>query len=71
MVGPSHHEAFDGVAVVTREPSRLLSGQVPIDEPLAAALLDPRLRIVEEPRPHQEEHCLEMRCPSSSTWCPT
>jgi len=63
MVGPSHHDAFDGVAVVTRGAFQTPLGQVPIDEPLAAALLDPGLNIVEEPRPHQEEHCLEMQLP--------
>ncbi len=63
MVGPSHHEAFDGVAVVARGAFETPLGQVPIDEPLAAALLDPGLKIVEQPRPHQEEHCLEMQLP--------
>ncbi|HLA77791.1 MAG TPA: AmmeMemoRadiSam system protein B [Vicinamibacteria bacterium] len=63
MVGPSHQEAFDGVAVVTRGAFETPLGRIPIDEALAAAILDPELRILDQARPHRDEHCLEMQLP--------
>ncbi len=44
-------------------PSRRPWGAVPIDEGLAAALLDSRGHVKDAPRPHGEEHSLEMQLP--------
>ncbi len=63
LVGPSHYAAFDGVAVVAHGAFETPLGSIPIDEDLAAEIVDPGLKIVEEPSPHQEEHSLEMQLP--------
>ncbi len=63
LVGPSHREAFDGVAMVAKGAFETPLGQVPIDEPLAAAILDQERSILDQPHPHRDEHCLEMQLP--------
>jgi AmmeMemoRadiSam system protein B len=63
LIGPSHRFAFDGVAVWARGGFETPLGVVPIDEELARALLSLDPRAADEPRPHREEHCLEMQLP--------
>jgi AmmeMemoRadiSam system protein B len=62
LVGPSHRVAFDGAAVYARGAFETPLGRVPVDEGLASALLaHPGMR--DEPRPHRDEHSLEMQLP--------
>jgi hypothetical protein len=62
LVGPSHRVAFDGAAVYARGAFETPLGRAPIDEELAAAMLaHPGVR--DEPRPHRDEHSLEMQLP--------
>lgn len=63
LVGPSHRVAFDGCAVHARGAFETPLGQIPIDEELAAALLDAERRVSDTPSPHGEEHSLEMQLP--------
>lgn len=63
LVGPSHRMAFDGVAVAARGAFETPLGRVPIDEEIAARLVAYDGRIVDEMRPHREEHSLEMQLP--------
>jgi len=61
MVGPSHRMAFKGVAAVSRGAFETPLGQAPIDEEVAQRLLDAGVR--DDPRPHRDEHSLEMQLP--------
>jgi AmmeMemoRadiSam system protein B len=63
LVGPSHRMVFDGVAVAARGAFETPLGRVPIDEDIAARLVAGDGRIVDEMRPHREEHSLEMQLP--------
>jgi hypothetical protein len=63
LVGPSHRIAFDGVAVAARGAFETPLGRVPIDEEIAARLVAYDGRIVDEMRPHRDEHSLEMQLP--------
>jgi MEMO1 family protein len=63
LVGPSHRVPFDGCAVHATGLWQTPLGDVPVDGDLAAALLDPASSIVDEPRPHRDEHSLEMQLP--------
>lgn len=64
LVGPSHRYAFEGVALWSCGAFETPLGSVPIDEELAAALITADARwILDGPRPHQEEHSLEMQLP--------
>jgi AmmeMemoRadiSam system protein B len=63
LVGPSHRMAFDGVAVATRGAFETPLGRVPIDEEIARRLVAHGGKIVDEMRPHREEHSLEMQLP--------
>jgi len=63
LVGPSHRVAFDGIALCSRGVFETPLGQVPIDEDLAQALLAAEPRISDDPRPHRDEHSLEMQLP--------
>lgn len=63
LVGPSHRVAFDGLAVWARGAFETPLGRTPIDEELAAALLAADDRILDSPRPHRDEHSLEMQLP--------
>jgi len=70
LVGPSHHYAFDGVALWPRGAFGTPLGQTPIDEDLAGALLAESASIVDGGRPHVEEHSLEMQLPFLQHLCP-
>ncbi len=63
LVGPSHRMAFDGVAVAARGAFETPLGRVPIDEGIAGRLVAREKKIVEDPRPHRDEHSLEMQLP--------
>ena len=63
LVGPSHRVAFEGLALVARGAFETPLGQTPIDEPLASELLAADSHIVNAPRPHRDEHSLEMQLP--------
>jgi len=63
LVGPSHRSVFDGVAVYARGSFETPLGSVPVDEELASALLAEHPRIRDLPRPHADEHSLEMQLP--------
>jgi hypothetical protein len=63
LVGPSHFASFSGASVWASGAFETPLGRVPIDEAIAAALLegDPQLEFL--PRPHEIEHSLEMQLP--------
>jgi AmmeMemoRadiSam system protein B len=64
LVGPSHRAAFDGVAVHARGAWETPLGRAPVDEAVAAAILDAGSAVVhEDARVHREEHSLEMQMP--------
>jgi MEMO1 family protein len=63
LVGPSHYFAFEGAAVWAKGVFETPLGQVPIDEGVAAALLEAGDGVKDAPRPHGEEHSLEMQLP--------
>jgi AmmeMemoRadiSam system protein B len=61
LVGPSHRHAFEGVALFPEGEFETPLGRIPVDAALASALEGPRIRPL--PRPHAEEHSLEMQLP--------
>jgi AmmeMemoRadiSam system protein B len=63
LVGPSHRRAFEGIAVYARGAFATPGGEVPIDERLAAALLEVNGPFLDDPGPHRDEHSLEMQLP--------
>jgi len=64
LVGPSHREAFDGVALQGRGAWQTPLGRAPIDEETAAAVLAAAPSLVfEDASVHRQEHSLEMQLP--------
>jgi MEMO1 family protein len=63
LVGPSHFMAFDGVSVWSKGAFETPLGAIPIDEELAAAILQGDGKIRDDPAPHRQEHSLEMQLP--------
>jgi hypothetical protein len=63
LVGPSHFESFDGVAIVARGGFETPLGVAEIDEACAADLMSAGPFIREHARAHQREHSLEMQLP--------
>jgi AmmeMemoRadiSam system protein B len=63
LVGPSHRVHFEGVSVYARGAFATPLGEIPIDEPLAEALLAADDVLLDEPSPHRDEHSLEMQLP--------
>jgi len=63
LVGPSHRVAFEGVAIYPRGAFETPLGSIPIDEAIASALIESGGELLEEPRPHRDEHSLEMQLP--------
>jgi MEMO1 family protein len=63
LVGPSHRYRFDGVALWARGGFETPLGSAPVDADLADAILAADRRAADEPRPHREEHSLEMQLP--------
>jgi MEMO1 family protein len=70
LVGPSHHFAFDGVALWARGRFETPLGSIPVDEELSERLLSASGAILDGPRPHVEEHSLEMQLPFLQHLCP-
>jgi len=63
MVGPSHHAAFEGVALHARGAWDTLLGRAAIDEEIAQALLEADGVVFDDPGLHRDEHSLEMQMP--------
>lgn len=63
LVGPSHFEAFDGVAVHLGRGFATPLGLVDIDQERARALLDTTPVVREDASVHAREHSLEMQLP--------
>lgn len=63
LVGPSHFEGFDGVAIVPSGGFETPLGVAEIDEACAADLMRAGAFIREHARAHQREHSLEMQLP--------
>jgi AmmeMemoRadiSam system protein B len=69
LVGPSHYEDFDGIAIHSRGSFATPLGSVPIDEECAGTIAASPL-IVEDPMTHAGEHSLEMQLPFLRTLLP-
>lgn len=63
LVGPSHRLAFEGVSVIPSGAFETPLGEVPIDEDLARDLIQRGTVVRDHPRPHRDEHSLEMQLP--------
>lgn len=63
LVGPSHRVAFEGLALQASGAWETPLGSVPIDEPLAHALLAAHELVFDDPGLHRDEHSLEMQMP--------
>ncbi|MGE3275293.1 MAG: AmmeMemoRadiSam system protein B [Vicinamibacterales bacterium] len=63
LVGPSHHVAFDGVAVWPRGTFESPLGDCPVHEDLAVMLAARCSFVHERPAAHVPEHCLELQLP--------
>ena len=63
LVGPSHFVGFDGVAIVDDGAFETPLGLVPIDAPVASALLHASPLVHTRPAAHAREHSLEMQLP--------
>lgn len=62
LVGPSHREVFEGVAVLRAGELETPLGSIPIDSELADALLQDAI-VRDHAAPHAQEHSLEMQLP--------
>ncbi len=63
LIGPSHHVAFEGVAVYTAGSMRTPLGDVAINEAAARSLLDDMSGVTSNPAPFVREHSLEVQLP--------
>jgi len=63
MIGPNHHGVGSAYALFDAGKWQTPVGDVPIDEPLAAELLDNCDLLAEDLRAHSIEHCLEVQVP--------
>ncbi len=63
LVGPNHHGLGSPYALFDAGQWQTPVGPVPIDEPLAASLLDNCELLAEDPRAHSVEHSLEVQVP--------
>ena len=63
LVGPAHRVSFRGVSVWGTGAFETPLGVVPVDEAAAARLVSADPMIVDSPRPHRDEHSLEMQLP--------
>lgn len=62
VIGPSHHVAFEGLALPEADAFETPLGRVEVDLEAAAALLElPQVRV--DARPHAREHSLEVEVP--------
>jgi AmmeMemoRadiSam system protein B len=63
LVGPSHREAFEGVAVHAHGAWETPMGRVLIDEAVAETLVSSGDAVFEDAAVHRDEHSLEMQIP--------
>jgi len=63
LIGPAHRVPVSGAAIFSRGSWRTPLGTVPVDERLAAALLDETAGVTADPRPFAGEHSLEVQLP--------
>jgi AmmeMemoRadiSam system protein B len=63
LVGPSHYVAFEGVSVWPRGVFEMPLGALPVDEGLAASLMERCAFVHDRPEAHAREHSLEMQLP--------
>lgn len=63
LVGPSHRVAFRGVAIVGSGAFETPFGVIPVDEALARDILGAHPLLMDDLRPHRDEHSLEMQLP--------
>ena len=63
LIGPSHRVAFRGVSVYSQGGYETPLGVVPVDELLAAEMMNATDIIVDYPPAHQREHSLEIQLP--------
>jgi AmmeMemoRadiSam system protein B len=63
LVGPSHHVAFDGIALYARGAWETPLGRAPVAEEIAQALLEAEPSVLDLADPHRDEHSLEMQLP--------
>jgi AmmeMemoRadiSam system protein B len=63
LVGPSHFVDFRGVSIWPRGAWDTPFGEVPVAEPLAAAIAEESGEVVERADAHRREHSLEMQLP--------
>ena len=69
VLGPSHFERFDGLAVTTSDAFATPLGEMPIDRAAVEELVQRRLARVHEPA-HQADHALEVELPFLQTLLP-
>lgn len=67
IIGPNHRVAFDGVMVYTQGDFLTPLGRVPVD-PLAAELVRKHPLFGSDPKPHLQEHCIEVQLPFLQYW---
>jgi hypothetical protein len=70
LIGPSHHIAFDGVAVWPSGSFDSPLGALPVDASMAAALAAALDLVHERPAAHVPEHALELQLPFLARLCP-
>lgn len=63
LIGPSHYAAFPGVAVAAPSAFDSPLGPVPVDQGIAATLLERSTWFTLEPSIHAREHSLELQLP--------
>jgi AmmeMemoRadiSam system protein B len=63
LVGPSHRGVFNGIAACARGSFETPLGRVPVASDLAQALIEAEPLLFDDPRPHRDEHSLEMQLP--------
>ena len=63
LVGPSHHEYFEGISVSASDSYRTPLGDVHIDTALRRALLERGKKILRSDIGHSSEHALEVQLP--------
>ncbi len=67
IIGPNHRVAFDGVMAYTQGDFLTPLGRVSVD-PLAGELVRKHQLFGSDPKPHQQEHCIEVQLPFLQYW---
>ncbi len=67
IIGPNHRVAFEGVMVYTQGDFLTPLGRVAVD-PLAAELVRKYPLFGSDPKPHLQEHCIEVQLPFLQYW---